>query len=72
MPAPIKTKKGDMFGVWKVLEPNIINPNTKDKIYINRPVFSKCVCTKCNTTIRYIRNNELKRYSNKLCKVCAK
>ena len=70
MPKKIITQKNEIYGVWKVLEPNIINPDTQDKYYINRPVFSKCICTNCNQTIRYIRNNELKKYSTKLCKKC--
>lgn len=70
MPNKIITKKDEMYGVWKVLEPNVIDPNTTAKTYIGRAVFSKCLCTNCNQTIRYIRNNELKKHSSKLCKKC--
>lgn len=70
MPNKIITQKNEVFGVWKVLEPNVINPNTKAQNYINKPIFSKCICTNCNKTIRYIRNNELKKYSTKLCHQC--
>ena len=71
MPNKIITYKDQMVGVWKVLEPNVINPNTTDKLYIGRNVFSKCICTNCNQTIRYIRNNELfKYYTNKKCRKC--
>lgn len=31
MPKKIITKKDEMYGVWKILEPNVINPNTKEK-----------------------------------------
>lgn len=61
---------GDMFGVWKVLEANVINPNTKNKAYINKNVYSKCLCTNCNETIRYILNYELQKYSEKKCLKC--
>ena len=71
MPNKIITQKNEMYGTWKVLEPNIINPNTTDKIYIGKTVFSKCICTVCNETVRYIRNNELKKYSNKKCHKCS-
>lgn len=73
MPKKIITYKNQQIGVWKILEPNVINPNTKDKNYIGKDVFSKCICTNCNKTIRYIRNNELfKKYYNKKCASCTK
>ena len=72
MPKKIITQIGEMYGIWKILEANVINPNTKDKNYIGRPVFSKCLCTNCNETIHYIRNNELKKYLNTKCKKCAR
>lgn len=67
----ILTNKDEIYGYWKVIEPNVVNPNTTAATYIGRAVFSKCVCTKCNTTIRYIRNNELKKYMEKPCYRCA-
>lgn len=66
----IITQENQMYGVWKVLEANVINPNTTDAAYVGRAVFSKCLCTNCQQTIRYIRNNELKKCSNKLCAKC--
>lgn len=72
MPAKLKILPNEMYGVWKVLEANVINPDTKDKLYIGRNVFSKCICTNCNETIRYIRNNELKKYSTKKCAKCTR
>lgn len=71
MPNKIITQINEKYGVWKILEANVINPNTTDKLYINKTVFSKCICTNCNETIRYIRNNELKKYSNKKCHKCS-
>ena len=70
MPNKIITKKGQRFGCWEVLEPNVINPDTTAPTYKNRAVFSKCICRNCNITIRYIRNNELKKYSTKPCIRC--
>ena len=64
----IITQKDELYGFWKVIESNIINPKTTAKQYIGKPVFSKCICTKCNKTIRYIRNNELKKQTQ--CKSC--
>ena len=72
MSKKIITKKDEMYGVWKILEPNVINPNTKEKQYIGRDVFSYCLCTNCNQTKKYIKNNELKEYSTKLCKSCTR
>ena len=66
----IITKENEKYGYWKVLEPNIINPETTARTYIGKPVFSKCICTNCNETIRYIRNNELKKYLEKPCFKC--
>lgn len=70
MPNKIITKKGQRFGCWEVLEPNVINPDTTSIHYKNKAVFSKCICKECNITIRYIRNNELKKYSTKPCIRC--
>ena len=67
----IITTENEMYGIWRVIEANVINPKTQSTAYIGRPVFSKCVCTNCNETQRYIRNNELKKYSDKLCAKCA-
>ena len=72
MPNKLIINKDEKYGVWKVLEPNVINPDTKDKLYIGRNVFSKCICTECNETVRYIRNNELKKYSTKKCLKCTR
>ena len=72
MPSKLIIQENEIFGNWKVLEPNIINPETTAKNYIGKPIFSKCICLNCNETIRFIRNNELKKHSNKLCKKCAK
>ena len=63
-------KKDEIYGSWKVLEPNIINPETKAKLYIGKPIFSKCICIKCNKTIRYIRNNDLAHIEGG-CRSCA-
>lgn len=63
MGAAIKTKVGDKYNAWEVIEANVINPETTSKAYIGKAVFSKCICTKCNKTIRYFRNNELKKAS---------
>ena len=65
----IITEKNEKYGFWKVIEPNVINPDTTAKQYIGKTVFSKCICTKCNKTIRYIRNNELKKQTQ--CRSCA-
>lgn len=70
MGAPIKTEVGQMYNFWRVIEANVINPNTTAKMYIGRPVFSKCLCTKCNKTERYFRNYELKNASQQ-CNSCA-
>lgn len=67
----ISSNENEMYGVWKVIEANVINPDTQAATYIGRPVFSKCLCTCCNETQRYIRNNELKKYSSKVCAKCA-
>lgn len=62
--------EGEMYGVWKVLEANVINPETKDKHYKGKKLFSKCLCTSCNETIRFIRNSDLKKYADKKCIKC--
>lgn len=71
MSKKIITQENEMYGVWKIIEANVINPNTTAATYIDRAVFSKCLCTNCNKTVRYIRNNELKKYSDKVCAKCA-
>ena len=43
----IITQENQMYGMWKVLEANVINPNTTDAAYVGRAVFSKCLCTNC-------------------------
>lgn len=63
-------KDGEMYGVWKVLEANVVDPNSKDKQYAGKKFFSKCLCTACNESVRYIRNYELKKYSTKKCIKC--
>ena len=65
----IEIHNGDMFNYWKVIEANIVNPNTTAKAYIGKPIFSKCLCTKCNETVRLFRNNELAKASNQ-CRKC--
>lgn len=72
----MKNKKqiyeGYIINQWKVLQANVINPQSNDIRLINRPVFSKCICISCNKTIRYISNTPLrtgKRLSQK-CKSC--
>ena len=70
MGSAIKTTEGEMYNAWKVIEANVINPDTKDTRYINRAVFSKCICTNCNKTEKYFKNNELKKAS-KQCNSCS-
>ena len=65
----IITKNGDIYGGWKVIEANVINPDTNEKTYIGRAVFSKCICTQCNKTIQYIKNNRLIHLTG-ICKSC--
>ena len=66
----IKLKEDQIFNAWKVIEPNIINPNTNG-INKNKPIYSKCICTKCNKTIRYILNSELNSLRvSKQCNSC--
>lgn len=55
----LQVQENQYFNNWKVLEPNIINPDTKNKNYIGKPIFSKCICTKCNITIKLISNYDL-------------
>lgn len=69
MSKKIQVNIGDTFNNWKVIEANVINPNTTAKNYIGKPIFSKCICTKCNETIRYFKNNELSKASQQ-CKKC--
>jgi len=64
---------GSKYGKWEILETGLINPNTKNKYYIGKPVFSKCKCTQCNKTILLKNNSELNRAAkgNSACKHCA-
>ena len=66
----IKIQVGERYNAWKVIEANIINPITKNKNYINKPLFSLCLCTNCNKNTRYFLNSELKNASNE-CNSCA-
>lgn len=63
---------GDKFGYWKILETGLINPNTTQEYYKNRPVYSKCICTNCNQTILLKNNGELNRAlkTNGMCNSC--
>lgn len=65
----IQIQIGDTFNAWKVIEANVINPDSKDAKYGGKPLFSKCICTKCNKTIKFFRNNTLKNASQK-CQNC--
>lgn len=69
MGTKIIVNDNDIFGFWKVLEANIENPNTTAKAYIGRKVFSRCICTHCNQTERYIRNSELAHLQG-MCRSC--
>ena len=69
MAKKIIVTKGEIYNGWEVIEPNVINPNTTEKGYVNKPLFSKCRCTKCNETITYIKNNHLKNCGS-ACKSC--
>lgn len=70
MSKKILTKNNEIYGNWKVLNANVINPNTKNKILIGKNSFSECLCLNCNKTIRFIKNSELKYYKDKKCKQC--
>lgn len=73
MPPRFKPNQGEKYGYWEILEANVINPNTLETDYIGKDVFSKCLCTYCNSTIQYIKNNQLKekQKTNSACKHCA-
>lgn len=64
--------KNDIFKQWKVLEPNVVKPDSKNKAYMGKPLFSLCECQSCHKTTRYILNSELAsgRSSNQ-CNNCA-
>lgn len=73
MPSRFKPHKGEKYGYWEILEADVINPETHETNYIGRNIFSKCLCTYCNSTIQYIKNNQLKekQKTNSACKHCA-
>lgn len=64
---------GSHYGKQEVLETGLINPNTNNKYYIGKAVFSKCKCTQCNTTIMLKNNGELNRAKklNSACEKCS-
>lgn len=66
-------KKGELYGYWKILETNLINPNTNSAYYKNKPVYCKCICTFCNETISLKNNADLSRAMKKTgkCFKCA-
>jgi len=66
-------KINSVFGYWKILETGLINPNTNNKYYIGKPVYSKCICTKCNKTIALKNNGDLNRAkkNNSSCSECS-
>lgn len=63
---------GDLYGSWKILETGLINPNTNNKYFIGKPVFSKCICTQCNNTIALKSNGDLNKAkrNNSACLQC--
>ena len=63
---------GEKFGYWEVLETGLINPNTNQDYYKNKPIYSKCICTYCNKTIALKNNGELNRIrkNNGMCNSC--
>lgn len=65
-------KIGEKFGYWEVLETGLINPNTTNKKYKDRPVYSKCICTNCNQTILLKTNIALNlaKKNNSKCNKC--
>lgn len=60
MPAAKYTQIGEIYGQWRVIEANIINPNSNNKTYKNKPSYSRCICTVCNSTELLILNNDLR------------
>lgn len=56
----IQITEGYQKNNWKVIEANIINPDTKSKALKGKTCFSKCICTNCNKTTRYILNSFLR------------
>lgn len=74
MPAAKYTQIGEIYGQWRVIEANIINPNSNNKTYKNKPSYSRCICTVCNSTELLILNNDLRgkiTKNNSCCKKCA-
>lgn len=67
----LQLKKHQIFKNWQIIEPNVINPETKSKIYMGKPAYSKCKCMICNQSERYFLNYELNngKVSDK-CKKC--
>lgn len=60
---------GDKFNYWEVIETDILNPDSKNKSYLGKPVFSKVKCTCCNESERIVPTNQLKQLSQK-CRKC--
>ena len=67
----LELQNNQIFNNWKIIEANIINPETKNKAYIGKPAFSKCLCTSCNKTEKYFLNYVLKNnQASSKCKNC--
>lgn len=62
--------KDEIYGTWKILMPYVIDPNCTAEKYKGKPLFSLCLCTCCNKTIKYIRNSDLKKYAKSKCRAC--
>lgn len=64
-------KPGDRIGGWEVLEYRVINPNTNNASFKNRPVFAKLRCLSCGKTIKYQPIYYLLKNNSKKCSQCA-
>lgn len=57
-------QKGDKFGRWVVLEPNVYNPNSTAKTKIR---CSLCQCSCEKKTVKYIQNANLRKGASLSC-----
>lgn len=64
MPAKIRIEKGQKFGRWTVIEPDVYNPNSKSKVKINCCL---CECSCENKTQKYVATQRLRTGASQSC-----
>jgi hypothetical protein len=62
-------KVGDVINQWQIIEYKVVNPDTKNKMYIGKNKYAKIKCLNCGKTERYCLIYDLDKLAQK-CNKC--